>query len=79
MAESRWRPVFSGVPWGLVLGLDLFSIFISDLGERIVSTLSKFGVDTKLGGTADNTRRLYYHSIRPGQNRELRREKPDEV
>ena len=51
--ESSWRPAASGVRQGLILSLILLNILVSDLDERIESTLSKFDDDMKLGGVAD--------------------------
>jgi len=48
--ESSLRP---GVPQGLVRGLILFNIFISEPDDGIDFTLSKFADGTKLGGVVE--------------------------
>lgn len=52
---SAWGDVTSGIPQGSVLGPILFSIFINDLPDNIVSNVMIFADDTKIYNSDSNS------------------------
>ncbi|KAL7630702.1 UNVERIFIED_CONTAM: hypothetical protein RMT77_019088 [Armadillidium vulgare] len=46
---SEWVNVISGVPQGSVLGPILFIVYVNDIDKNVLSNISKFADDTKIG------------------------------
>ena len=45
---SSWRPVYSGVPQGSILGPILFLVYVNDIPDQVLSTVKMFADDTKV-------------------------------
>jgi len=52
---SSWKNVTSGIPQGSVLGPILFTIFINDLPDNILSHMKIFADDTKVYNSVNNS------------------------
>ena len=53
--ESDWKPIFSGVPQGSVLGPLLFIIYINDLADDLECNPKLFADDVSLNEHIKNT------------------------
>ena len=45
---SAWKPVYSGVPQGSILGPILFLCYVNDIPDQVHSTVKMFADDTKM-------------------------------
>ena len=66
--KSEWMEVSSGVPQGSILGPILFVLFINDIDDGIIGTLSKFADDTKMYRSVESTERAFtmQDDVEPG-------------
>jgi len=64
---SKWRPVASGIPQGLVLRPAQFNIFVRHVESGTEGTPSKFSDDIKLYGVHGHTGENACHPEVPGQ------------
>jgi len=53
-ASSSWKPVYSGVPQGSILGPVLFLLYVNDIPQQVHSTVKMFADDTKLYRTVNS-------------------------